>query len=393
MNHWEAEKHRHGPYCTCVECVNARLAHSGKSHRPAAVTGAIGRRHRSSGTTWRKLFLVVFLLASVCSIAYLEFRHEGDTGVPHEVILKSDPAAAPTSSPSIGDLKQYALQLINEDRAQHGLPAVEMGANSAAQSHADDMLANKYIGHWWTDGEKPYMVYTETGGDSYARENVATASDGSWAEECEAGLRFCQKIDPYAEIRDLEYIMMYDDADSNWGHRDNILGVEHQHVNIGIAYSNYFLSFVEHFEGGAVTAMERPSISRGILELKARINEPSLQIHRAISIYYDPAPMPKTPSQIDTLHSYCIGGGFTMECPGGDFYIYPPAQAGYHYDLERNEIEADEWTISDGLLTVRADVSTVAREPGVYTIVVFGDADSGAGSGLLLALSIELKDH
>ena len=37
---------------------------------------------------------------------------------------------------------------------------VVLGSNPAAQMHAEDMLAYDYIGHWWADGRKPYIVYT-----------------------------------------------------------------------------------------------------------------------------------------------------------------------------------------------------------------------------------------
>ncbi|MBI4329204.1 MAG: hypothetical protein HY685_05000, partial [Chloroflexi bacterium] len=68
------------------------------------------------------------------------------------------------------DLRQLALSLINNDRAKFGLPPVALGSNQAAQLHADDMLEHQYLGHWWVDGRKPYMVYTQTGGTSYVAE-------------------------------------------------------------------------------------------------------------------------------------------------------------------------------------------------------------------------------
>jgi uncharacterized protein YkwD len=79
----------------------------------------------------------------------------------------------PESQVTADDLKLIALEYINTDRALHGLPPVTMGSNPAAQQHADDMVAGRYLGHWWLDGRKPYMVYTETGGNSYVSENAA----------------------------------------------------------------------------------------------------------------------------------------------------------------------------------------------------------------------------
>ena len=38
-------------------------------------------------------------------------------------------------------------------------------------------------GHWWVDGRKPYMVYSETGGTSYAAENMG------WTDDLASGKR------------------------------------------------------------------------------------------------------------------------------------------------------------------------------------------------------------
>lgn len=42
--------------------------------------------------------------------------------------------------------------------------------------------------------------------------------------------------------------MMYEDADWDWMHRDNILGKWHTHVNIGIAYDKTHVFLVQDFE-------------------------------------------------------------------------------------------------------------------------------------------------
>ena len=81
---------------------------------------------------------------------------------PTASLLRKKPRA-PVPTTELEVLKEYALNLINIDRAKHGLPLVTMGTNPAAQLHAEDMLAHDYQGHWWADGRKPYMVYSQTG--------------------------------------------------------------------------------------------------------------------------------------------------------------------------------------------------------------------------------------
>ena len=74
------------------------------------------------------------------------------------------------------------MKLINMDRGQYGISPVRLGSNIAAQLHAQDMVEHSYLGHWWLDGRKPYMVYTQTGGTSYASENAAFSgwTDRRW---------------------------------------------------------------------------------------------------------------------------------------------------------------------------------------------------------------------
>ena len=72
------------------------------------------------------------------------------------------------------DLKLKTLELVNEVRLKNGLNALILGSNPAAQIHAEDAIKYGYGSHWMANGEKPYMVYSRTGGDSYARENVSS---------------------------------------------------------------------------------------------------------------------------------------------------------------------------------------------------------------------------
>ena len=96
------------------------------------------------------------------------------------------------------------------------------------------MLQNNFFSHWDTNGYKPYMRYSLAGGKGAVAENIA--------------VMYSHTPDLEATVAELERIMMYDDAEWDWGHRDNILKPFHNKVSIGIAYDNYNLYFVEDFE-------------------------------------------------------------------------------------------------------------------------------------------------
>ena len=145
------------------------------------------------------------------------------------------------------ELYQYALKVINEDRKSHGVGPVMLSDIPSAQNHADNMLNAKYFSHWDTNRVKPYVTYTKLGGKGAVDENISYVES-----HCLSGNCYTNSFDPFKQIKDSEYEMMYDDAASNWGHRDNIINPNHTHVNFGIAYDNDRFYFVEHFENNLV---------------------------------------------------------------------------------------------------------------------------------------------
>ncbi|MAU97729.1 MAG: hypothetical protein CMP81_17905 [Fulvimarina sp.] len=77
-------------------------------------------------------------------------------------------------------LRQRALELANQDRAAHDLPALELqpALNAAAQAHAEDMLEDGYFAHVAPDGTGPQDRYLAAGGSraKVVRENIARCS-------------------------------------------------------------------------------------------------------------------------------------------------------------------------------------------------------------------------
>ncbi len=311
------------------------------------------------------------------------------------------PRPSPTSTPvsrlssaELDELRYHALRLINNDRADHGLPPVVLGVNPAAQLHAEDMLVHDYFGHWWADGRKPYMVYTQTGGTSYVSENAATSgwTDREWrSKNCGSFTVRCSTEDPEGAITELQWLMMYDDAHADWGHRDNILGETHRSVNIGVAFNGRRTTFAQHFEGGAARADGPPELDEGgMLSFSLSKVETGIAVGEVASISYDPPPTSKTPAQIGSLGSYCVGGGFTANCP--DSYaariLEPPGADYYYTDLSWNEVVADSWREDSGSFSFRADVGGLLDEPGVYTLVVWRDTGGEWLSEELVELSL-----
>jgi len=140
--------------------------------------------------------------------------------------------------PSHEELEMYMLSLINTDRQANSVQNVSLSSVDSGQQHAEDMLKNHYFSHWDTQGYKPYMRYTLAGGKGAVAENCA-AQLGSYSNVKDA-------------LKQMEWGMMYDDAASNWGHKDNILDPTHNRVSIGIAFDGSSIYLVQDFENDLV---------------------------------------------------------------------------------------------------------------------------------------------
>src|SRR5260370_38916740 len=72
-------------------------------------------------------------------------------------------------------LREEFLRLINRDRKQFGLPAVQLDAlaSAVADTYCQDQIRNGTTGHFTTDGQAPYMRDAFAGGDDGLRPDAA----------------------------------------------------------------------------------------------------------------------------------------------------------------------------------------------------------------------------
>lgn len=279
----------------------------------------------------------------------------------------SKPAPATTTvapvtqeTPQHALLVQYILALINKDRADFGLPPVALGTNRAAQVHADDMFAGFFLSHWGTDGLKPYMRFTQAGSVNYEAENSAYAG---WTDPSDDPNRWA-KIDARTELKQLEYAMMYDDASSNWGHKDNILNPWHKKVNIGVTWDDHRLAFVQQFEGDYLEFTQLPELNGKKLSFSGIA---TLGTINSVGIYFDQTPQPLTNQQlVDGPHSYSLGE--LVE------FVYPPPPPGSFYPPETippNGVQASRWTVTSGAFNIQVDLALALKSgPGIYTVAI-----------------------
>jgi len=140
------------------------------------------------------------------------------------------PVVRPDHPLKLEEAREYVIALVNQDRAQHGLPRVERDeiAERAAQVHVDDMAAVGYTAHWGSDGSVPEERYTLVGGRDFVQENAACFADGEKRKLAQS---------PTFTAADLEDIQrrFMDEVPPADGHRKNILKDTHTGLGIGLA--------------------------------------------------------------------------------------------------------------------------------------------------------------
>ena len=265
------------------------------------------------------------------------------------------------------DLVRYALDRINEDRANYKLPPVNLSKNKAAQIHAENLFAtrNQHPSHWTTDGMKPYMKYSEYNGTGYVEQNVAIRGyENSVIQKCENEAAICVKIEPYQQIDKLQWNMVNNDTSCCVNkHKANILDRTHNSVSIGIAYDNYYLALVQNFENNLIN-FDRPFTQDDrTIHLSGKMTG-ELELDN-IGIYYDNTPNKLLYEKNMDKSSYELGKLIAQVVkPPPAFSQYKPAS---NYTL----IKANKWIQEGRSLDVVFDMSSVVKTDGVYTIVVY----------------------
>lgn len=245
------------------------------------------------------------------------------------------------------ELLNYARSLVNSDRSQNGRPNVTLSSVISGQLHANDMLEQHFFSHWNTDGYKPYMRYTLAGGRGSVEENIAWYYSSS-------------SFDAKDVLKDLEWQMMYNDSDSSWGHKDNILNPSHNKVNIGIAVDSSNLYLVQDFENDYIQWSTFNISATNEVTMIGTLEGENLPMSQ-ISIFYDSPPSSLTAQQLEQPP---YSGGYST----GDFagMVLPP---GYKSN-NGVTITAQTWTQTGQTLQIRFNLSPTlnADGKGVYTL-------------------------
>ena len=298
-------------------------------------------------------------------------------------------------------LVTLSLELINEDRELYNSPAIELGESSTAQEHAEELLNICKTSYWSSNGMKPYMRYSASGGDGAINENVRVIGTPEiqkyWTEEA------IEQI-----IAWNQYSMVERDEASEFRHSTNIIHPDHNYVNIGIAWSNFCVTIVHQFEDKYIEWSQLPIITLNYeFMLAGRVNFNSTI--EQIDIFYDPIPMPLSDQELMTSprtygfghvcsHIMCSDGSLPIAIvlPNIENDNLGPDLLEGILNQESNIpiLVAHKWEVTHGedftTFSIEEDFSKLMNltGKGVYTVLVWASPEGSDDGMVLTTISI-----
>ena len=249
------------------------------------------RRPRIPGPLKAIAFAFLALaISSACVTAHLAAPTFGNP---------SDTAPVPAAQRNLPE-KELMLRLINNARADAGVPPVRLGASPVAQLHAEDMLEHCYISHWGTDGLKPYMRHSLAGGMDPNGENVYSRNE---CGHVDTWFIWTKDIDD--TIREANGGLL-----ASPGHRRTMLNPAYTEVNLGLAWNWTTFKAVQHFRTDSVAQADTPMLEHGRLRLQAQLRDkdaPAQGWTPILLLVHDPPPRHLYREQL--AQTYCYDEG------------------------------------------------------------------------------------
>jgi uncharacterized protein YkwD len=267
-----------------------------------------------------------------------------------------------TYPPSYRALAAYAVDLINGDRASHGLSPVMLGSEPSGQQHADSMLYYGYFSRWDVAGLKPYMRYTLLNGTGAVEENAALESVDF------PSFFTLSRVD--GAIGDLGWQMVNNDTAENNGHRLNILDAFHNSISIGIAYDSTHVYLVQDFENSYIS-FDAPVLSKSRVTFSGTLSQ-EFNLD-AVYVYFDATPKSLSTASLSGDPSYA--GSYT---PGVFLSgVTPPCLGACLGFPGHMTVRASEWNVNASRILIQFTLSAFVQAQGTGVYSVYLRSNSG----------------
>ncbi len=246
-------------------------------------------------------------------------------------VAEAGPVERPKGPLSREDAERYVLALVNHDRAEAGLPAVEWDATAAraGAGHVEDMTRQGYTGHWGTDGSVPEQRYTDAGGTHMVQENAACFFDG-----------VVRDLDPAPTFTavDLEKIegAFMAEVPPHDGHKKNILKPWHNKLGVavekprGVAQACLVEEFVDEY--GSYEALPRKASVGQTVHVSGEVDAP-VKFGAVGVARIDPA-RSLSAAEINARSTYPIPDPYVLYSPAGFVTPKPVHVEGNRFSID-----------------------------------------------------------
>jgi uncharacterized protein YkwD len=236
------------------------------------------------------------------------------------------------------------LNELNTARTIVGLNNVTLITKSVAADYRSKyMLNNSYFNHYDLNGYNPGYYYTKFGGEFAIEENIGYYYISMWQDD---------KLPEYAENSVHE--MIYNDASSNWGHRDSLLDPSNNFVDIGVAYGDNSMYLTIHMVKIWVDWMKTPRLELGKFSCSGKLTLTNSKITGVLIYYSNPF------EHLQKSNSYSIGTPIIGVVP--EPYYYPTLIT------ER----PTTWIVNGQSFNLAFNFNA-QNGRGIYTVVVLGE--------------------
>ena len=202
---------------------------------------------------------------------------------------------------------------------------MDIHACRSANKTAQDAALNKYIGHWDSQGKKPYHRYALDGGDAHVSENASGVESTDF---------FKQDIDEMISLMKENHMLMYNERPPFDGHRLNILDPYHNQLGLGVAYDGSSFCYYEEFINDYLTKSST-KLQNGEVSMLFTIPDQFNLV--GISISYDKPFKPMTRKELNTKTSY-LDEGETNIFIWDDEVMCKDNNCEYSFRIKSNQI-------------------------------------------------------
>jgi len=289
------------------------------------------------------LYMLYIVLGSIAP-AIAPGGGEGDVAPPEGFY---EPVSLEPADP---ELVEAVVAYINELRAEHGVPPVSVHVTGVAEARAVDMVENRYFGHCRPDGTPYYAVYSGMGGVFFPEENIGLT----------VATRGVLNVDPVAEALDHVYSMVYEDEESDWGHRDSLLDPTNNMVDVAVSYDGKMYIVEIILEKAWINWTAPPTYEDGRVYLEGYIAMEGSRL-KGVTVYRSEKPQ---------VLQWPVRNGVTFTCssldPGTPVAVVSPRPAP---GIATEVIVADTWVTGEDWFRV-AFTYTIPPGEGYYYYVI-----------------------